>query len=317
MAARQLIDFAQNSRDPGGQILRQVRLIAGLGELKTRPASATPINGSISPHRSIEWTTMPLVDVKAVRRALSCTVNDVVLATVTGAVRKLMQRRQIDPSQLDFRVSSPVNLRPQRAEGEMGNHVSSWIVRLPLGHDDPLDQLKELRATTSDLKRSNQAAAVKVVTNMLEWLPFSTQSLSVGTINSIVTNVPGPQFPLYMLGAQVHEMIPFAPLIENVGLTIGVLSYDGAVHWGFNADSDRLPDLTDFRIDIQNSFQRLAEAAGVILGTARNFVPGADASQIESDAAQSPEAISKPEEVSEKSAKTTPKIQQPRLSRVI
>jgi WS/DGAT/MGAT family acyltransferase len=287
--------------------------------LKTRPASATPINGNIGPHRITEWATMSLVDMKAIRRALSCTVNDVVLTTVTGAVRDLMQRRQVDPSKLDFRVSSPVNLRKQRTEREMGNYVSSWVVRLPLGHDDPLDQLKELHTITSELKKSDQAAAVKVVTSLLEWLPFSTQSLSVGTMNAIVTNVPGPPFPLYMLGAQVLEMIPFGPLIENLGLTIAVLSYNGQVQWGINADADRLPDLKDFRIGLQSSFERLAEAAGVTLETAPSQVPGAESSQTQSDSApergpaSSSDEIS--EEICEKKAETVQKIQQPEVSR--
>jgi WS/DGAT/MGAT family acyltransferase len=264
-AARQVADFARQSPDPGREVLRQIQSIAGLASWKTRPASETPINGSIGPHRSLEWATMELADLKAVGRALSCTVNDVVLTTVTGALRKLMKRRQVDPDKLDFRVSAPVNVRPKRAEGDMGNHVSSWVVRLPLGKEEPLEQLKEIHTITNELKKSDQAAALKLVTNVLEWLPFSTQSLSVGTMNTIVTNVPGPPLPLYMLGAEVREMIPFVPLIENVGLTIGLVSYNGKVHWGFNADWDRLPDLIDFRIAIQSSFERLAQAAGVNL----------------------------------------------------
>jgi diacylglycerol O-acyltransferase len=266
--ARQIVDLARQTSDPSGEILRHVRSIAGLGSLKTHPASDTPINGNVGPHRFVEWAAMPLDDIKAVRHALSCTVNDVVLTTVTGAIRKLMQRRQIDPGTLDFRVSTPVNLRKNRSEGEMGNHVSSWIVRLPLDCDEPLEQLERLHEITSELKESDQAGTVETVTQLLNWLPFSTQSMSVGTMNSIVTNVPGPPFPLYMLGAQLRGMIPFAPLIENVGLTIGVLSYDGQVFWGFNADADRLPDLVDFRVGVENAFKRLAEAAGVKLGTA-------------------------------------------------
>lgn len=271
-AARQVIDFARESSDPGREVLRQVQSLTELAGWKTRPASETPINGSIGPHRSLEWVTMDLAAVKAVRRALSCTVNDVVLTTVTGAIRKLMKRRQVNPAELDFRVSAPVNVRRDRADGEMGNHVSSWVVRLPLDEEDPLEQLKALHATTDELKKSDQATALKLVTSVLDWLPFSTQSLSVGTMNTIVTNVPGPALPLYMLGAEVKQMIPFAPLIENVGLTIGVLSYNGNLAWGFNADWDRLPDLADFRIAIQNSFELLAEAAGMNLESSPKLI---------------------------------------------
>ena len=158
----------------------------------------------------------------------------------------------------------------------MGNHVSSWLVRLPLGREDPLTQLREIHALTKQLKESDQASAVKLATEALGWLPFSIQSLSVGTMNSIVTNVPGPPFPLYLLGAEAKQMIPYGPLLENVGLVIGVLSYNGKFTWGFNADYDRLPDLIDFRVAIENAFERLAAAAGVELGAAPELVAGAE-----------------------------------------
>jgi WS/DGAT/MGAT family acyltransferase len=272
--ARKVARFVRESEDPGAEIRRRVQALARLAESKTRPASPTPINGPIGPHRVIEWASMSLADVKAVRRSLKCTVNDVVLATVTGAVRKLMQRRQVNPDRLDFRVSTPVNVRQDRDRGQMGNRVSSWLVPLPLGLEDPLAQLREIHASTQELKQSNQASAVKLVTDALGWLPFSIQSLSVGTMNSIVTNVPGPPFPLYLLGAEAKQMIPYGPLLENVGLVIGVLSYNGRFTWGFNADYDRLPDLIDFRVAIENAFERLAAAAGVELGAAPELLAG-------------------------------------------
>jgi WS/DGAT/MGAT family acyltransferase len=265
-AARKLVDFARDSEDPAGEILRRARSIGRLATWKTNPASATPINGEVGLHRSVEWAAMSLADIKAVRRALSCSVNDIVLTIVTGAIRKLMQRRQVDPASLDFRVSAPVNVRRELRTGEMGNNVSSWVVRLPIDEEEPLAQLEELHRTTQALKESDDAAAVKAITEVLDWLPLDTQSLSVGTMNTIVTNVPGPPYPLYMLGAEVLQLIPFAPLLQNLGLTIGVISYNGQVLWGLNADMDLLPDLDDFRVAIQKSFVRLADAAGVHLG---------------------------------------------------
>jgi diacylglycerol O-acyltransferase len=271
--ARRIVNFARDCEDPGGEVRRHVQAFAKLAEMKTSPASSTPINGAIGPHRIVEWASMSLADVKAVRRALDCTVNDVVLTIVTGAVRRLMQRRQVDPRKLEFRISAPVNVRSDRERGEMGNRVSSWLVRLPVGREDPLTQLREIHASTKQLKESDQASAVKLATEALGWLPFSIQGLSVGTMNSIVTNVPGPPFPLYLLGAEAEQMIPFGPLMENVGLVVGVLSYNGRLLWGFNADYDRLPDLTDFRIAIENAFERLADAAGVQLGAVPELAP--------------------------------------------
>jgi len=290
-AARALVEFARDSEDPAGEILRRARSIGRLATWKTNPASATPINGEVGLHRSVEWASMPLADIKAVRRALSCSVNDIVLTIATGAIRKLMQRRQIDPATLDFRVSAPVNVRRELQTGEMGNNVSSWVVRLPIGEEDPLTQLQEVNRTTQALKDSGDAAAVKTITEVLDWLPLDTQSLSVGTMNSIVTNVPGPPIPLHMLGSEVLQMIPFAPLLQNLGLTMGVLSYNGQVLWGFNADMDLLPDLDDFRVAIEKSFARLAEAAGVRLGDAavRVAAPASDEAATPRQKAEIPE----------------------------
>jgi hypothetical protein len=100
----------------------------------------------------------------------------------------------------------------------------------------------------------------------LDLLGVSVQNLSVGTLSAIVTNVPGPPFPLYLLGARAQQMIPMAPLLENLGLSIGVLSYDGQMFWGFDADADRVPDLADFHSDIERAFERLAAATGVVPG---------------------------------------------------
>jgi len=301
------VNFIRETEDPGGEVRRRVQALARLAESKTRPASPTPINGPIGPHRIVEWSSMSLADVKAVRRSLKCTVNDVVLTTVTGAVRKLMQRRQLDPAKLDFRVSTPVNIRAKGDRGQMGNQVSSWLVRLPLDEEDPLAQLREVHALTEELKRSDQASAVKLITEALGWLPFSIQSLSVGTMNSIVTNVPGPPFPLYLLGAEVQQMIPYGPLLENVGLVIGVLSYNGRFLWGFNADYDRLPDLTDFRIAIENAFERLATAAGVELGSAPELAASAGEAASASD--------EKPRGAADAVAKETTAVRKPSPAR--
>jgi hypothetical protein len=232
---------------------------------------------------------MAFADVKALRRTLGCTVNDVVLTAVTGAIRGLMQRRQVNPVRLDFRVSTPVNVRRERGSQETGNYVSSWVVRLPLALEKPLDQLEAIRRTTSSLRETDEAGAVKFVIGMLDALGLSVQDLSVGTMNAIVTNVPGPPFPLYMLGAELRQMVPIAPLIENLGLSIGVLTYNGRLLWGFNADADRIPDLSDFRRAVQDAFARLAAAAGVRLGETPLLEAGS-APEVDLPAGESPEA---------------------------
>jgi WS/DGAT/MGAT family acyltransferase len=261
--ARDLVSFARENDHPLTELVTRFRAIGELlGWQFIRP-SDTPINGPVGPHRIFDWLTLPLEDVKAVRRALDCTVNDVVLTTVTGAFRDFMIRRQVRPEELDFRVSSPVNVRRDEDRGRLGNRVSTWVVPLPLGEADPLQQFAKLRATTLGLKDSHQALGTEVVLSILDGLSVAPPASAASrSINTIVTNVPGPQFPLYLLGAEMLECFPQAPLLENMGMTIGVLSYNGRMCFGMNADYDRIPDLADFVNLMQRSFQRLSDLAG-------------------------------------------------------
>ena len=112
-----------------------------------RPVSKTPINGDLSPHRRFDWLEMPLEEVKVVRRKLGCSLNDVVLATVAGAVGEFFRQRQVDPAVIDFRVSAPVSIRRDAERGKLGNRVSSWIVPLPVAELDPVQRVRALSYT--------------------------------------------------------------------------------------------------------------------------------------------------------------------------
>jgi len=252
------------NEDLGRELAEQARALAQMARFKLLPASETPLNGPIGPHRIFDWLELPLEEVRTVRRKQGCSLNDVVLATVTGAVREYLIGRQLRPERLDFRVSAPVNVRRNGDPDRLGNRVSSWIVRLPLGEADPLAQLREIHATTSALKQSNQAAGVELVTKLHEFVPFDIQGLSRGTQNLLVTNVPGPQFPLYLLGAKLLSLFAQPPLIDNIGLAISVLSYDGKLGFGFTGDLDRVPDLADFVRDLADASLRLKNAAGSV-----------------------------------------------------
>ena len=186
---------------------------------------------------------MSLEEVKAVRRHFGCTVNDLVLATVAGAVRSYLIRRRVDPNEIDFRVSAPVSVRRDEDKGKLGNHVSSWIVRLPIQEKDAVRRLESIHRVTDELKRSEQALGVQMLMAAAEWAPAQLLSLgsqsTSGPINMIVTNVPGPQIPLYMLGSKLVEMYPQVPLLANTGLGVALFSYNGRMCWGFNADPGR------------------------------------------------------------------------------
>ncbi|MDG2303200.1 MAG: wax ester/triacylglycerol synthase family O-acyltransferase [Candidatus Binatia bacterium] len=253
--------FATETEDLRTEVGIRLRALQELAGWAMRGASETPINGPVGPHRRFDWMTMPLNDIKAVRRALGCTVNDIVLATVSGAVRNYLLRRRVDPAELDFRTSAPVSVRKDEDKGKMGNNVSSWIIRLPIGEPDPIRRIEAIHETTQELKRSKQALGVEMMMAAAEWAPSSLLSLGAqaasGPINMIVTNVPGPQFPLYMLGAKLEAMFPVVPLLDNMGLGVALMSYDGKVCWGFNADYEMIPDLSSFVRLIGESFAEI------------------------------------------------------------
>lgn len=264
-ALRGLITIGTGTADLREEIATRARALTDLLGLAFSRSSETPLNGPLGPHRRVDWLTLPLADVKAVRRALDCTVNDVVLATVTGAVRHYLKRCGVGTCNIDFRVSAPVSMREASERGQMGNRVSTWIIRLPVEQDDPLEWVREIRETTRALKCSKQALGVEMMMKAAEYVPSSLMALGAraasAPINMIVTNVPGPQFPLYILGAKLLEMLPLVPLLEGTGLGIALFSYDGKLHVGLNAEYELVPDLGLFTALFAQSFMALSDQA--------------------------------------------------------
>ena len=262
-SVRGLLDAGRRSQL--GQALRGVVDLVASGIV---PASETPLNQAIGPHRRFDYFSQELSRVKEVKDKLGGTLNDVVLATVAGGVRAFLKRRRVDVSRLDFRVATPVSVRSSVDQEALGNRVSAWIFPLPLAQADPVKRLASIRATTKRLKESNQALGADLLSAVTEWtgttlLSLGTRLQVVGrTHNLVVTNVPGPQLPLYLLGAPLHEAYPIGPLFQQQALIVALFSYAGRLFWGLNADASRVPDLADLRRDLEASFRELAEAAG-------------------------------------------------------
>ena len=268
-AVRNLRAFTREAQDIRRELLTRVRAVADMLGTSLRAPSATPLNEPIGPHRRFDWLTMEIADIKAVRKALGGSLNDVVLTTVTGAVRKFMERRAVNPASLDFRVMAPVSVRTEDERGQLGNRVSAWFVPLPLDEPDPCKQLERISQKTAELKESKQAVGADALTKVADWTPSTLLSLGARNMtrllpfNLVVTNVPGPQIPLYMMGAKMIDSFPNVPLTDNLGLGIALFSYDGRICWGFNADYDLVPDLDAFVGFIEESFREIQRAAGI------------------------------------------------------
>ena len=181
---------------------------------------------------------MPLEELRLVRRLLGCSLNDLVLAIVTGAVRELFLRRHTSPESVDFQVTAPVSVRSEFEPGQMNSRLSNWILRLPIDQADPLEQVRALRAVTARLKESRRALGAELMLAAADWAPAFLLDLAARTLGRplpahlIVTNVPGPQRPLYMAGAEMLAAYPVVPLMPHTALAIGVLSYNGTLLLG-------------------------------------------------------------------------------------
>lgn len=272
-AVRDLRGFVREADDARQEVLVRLRAAAETLGASLRSASPTPLNRPIGPHRRFDWMTMDISEVKAVRRALGGSLNDVVLTIVTGAVRRYLERRGVRLRGLDFRVMAPVSVRATDQDGALGNRVSAWVLPLPLDEDDPRARLRRIAERTSELKDSRSAVGAEMLTQVAEWTPSNLLALGARNVtrllpfNLVVTNVPGPQVPMYMGGARMIEVFPHVPLAGNLGLGIALLSYDGRIHWGFNADYDVVPDLVDFVADTRDALAELLRAARPADGT--------------------------------------------------
>ncbi len=253
-------------RHPETALQRVESSVSALAEALTpamRPASRTPLNVEVGPHRRFDWLSMAVADFKNVKSVLGGTLNDAVLATVSGALRRFFTKRGIDPDTLDVRAMVPVSVRMADERGNLGNRVTEMIAPLPVHIDDAVARLDAVRATMSGLKESKQALGGEVLTAIAEW---TVPNLLVQAVrlaersrpyNLVVTNVPGPQIPLYFLGCPMLTTFPVVPLFHNMALVVGLFSYNGGLFWGLNADWEQVPDLHDFVIALEESFAEL------------------------------------------------------------
>jgi len=240
------------------------------------PAPPSPFNVDIGPHRRYTFLDADLARFKAIKDSLGGTLNDVVLASVTLALGRYLRRQGHDTKDLVLKAMVPVSVRATSQRGALGNQVAAMWAPLPVGVENPADCLREISRAMEDLKKSRQAVGAQVLTNLAGFAPPTILSQAARLqarqpfFNLVVTNVPGPQFPLYLLGRRLQVLYPVVPLARRQALGIAVMSYDGHLGFGLLADYDALPELESIVGDLKWAIGSLARAAGVRTGDARS-----------------------------------------------
>jgi len=251
----------ERSRMPAVWETRRVPLrgMLKLGGTMVRPRSDLFFNRKIGPQRTGRGLKVPLASFKALKDRYGCTVNDAVLAVVSEALHRwFVARGERVPEKV--RVFCPVSVRPDEGRGRLGNQISGMVFELPTSDLTIEERLKRIKVTTGDLKRTRQAVAADQLAGLAEWAP-PTLLVLAGRIMSTpqaganinVTNIPGPQFPLYTGGAQLLEVWPFAPLYPAMGLGVAIVSYNGDAYFGLTADPSIVADVEEFTRDLREA----------------------------------------------------------------
>jgi diacylglycerol O-acyltransferase len=259
------------------QAAEQLReVVAGLAALAgiVPPAPASSLNGAIGPHRRYAWATTTVDDIKRIRKSLGGTFNDVILAAITTGFRTLLERRGERTDRV-VRTLVPVSVRGRdvtgRAvgDGTYDNKVSAMFAELPVGVADPVERLRVVQEQLAGLKESKQAVAGEALTSLSGFAPPIL--LALGTriatkaaqrnVNTVTTNVPGPQVPMYVLGRRLRTALPYVPLGVQCRIGVAIFSYDGQVTFGVTGDYDTAPDIDVLCVGIEHGLRELLDAA--------------------------------------------------------
>lgn len=247
-----------------GNTIGTVRDIMEFGRAGIESAPPTSLNEKVGSHRRFEIVRSSLEAVKAIKTEHRCTVNDVVLAIAAGGLRRLLQSRGDDMTGLQLRVLVPVSVRRDSERMTFGNRVAGLFARLPVDEPDPLRRLLAVQDEMRQLKASHEPLGAEAIMRLADYAPPTLLSLAgrvmahASGINLTVTNVPGPQFPLYFLGGRLLEIFPYVPLAEQTDVGIAALSYNGQLNYGLTGDWDTAADLAVLADGIEKSLEELA-----------------------------------------------------------
>ena len=269
-AAQVATGTAGAATDPQALLGRAREVAQGVGEVAWAALNAppeTPFNVAPGPHRRVAVVRAGLDEMKAIKDALGGTVNDVVLTVVTGALAYFLQSRGRRTEDVELRACVPVSVRTEEQSGALGNQLTQILAPLPVGIEDPVARLRSVRDAMQGLKESKQALGAKAIAAAQDFAPptimaqASRMTFADRFYNLLVTNVPGPQFPLYLLGRRLDAMFPIAFLAGDRALAVAIMSYDGGMNFGLIGDYDALPDLDVIAEGIEGSLAELTAVA--------------------------------------------------------
>ena len=262
--ARAAVRGPQRALDETVRVARSIQSMFGADAIAPRTSLNT---AHVGRNRRFDGVRVSFDDVRTVRRAFGGTINDVVLAGVTGGLRRLFESRNEPVRDITLKALCPVSVRDDGERMQLGNRVSGMMVPLPVGIADPVDRLAEIRLATHDLKEREQAVGASFLLDLTHYAAPTLLGLAARVthrqpfVNLVVTNVPGPQVPLYCMGGRMLEAFPVVPLTRNLSIGIAILSYCGQLHIGLFVDRDAFPDLAVLSGALEDSFAELTKRA--------------------------------------------------------
>ncbi len=265
-AARGVRALFRRPRKVGAALIDGLESIGALARAGIS-APASPFNVEISPYRRFAWVQADLAGFKRIKAATGGTINDIVLAAVAGALGRYLRARGHATAELELKAMVPISVRTADEHGDLGNRVSAMYAPLPVGVEDPAERLRAVSLSMGDLKESKQAVGASILTGLADFAPptiigqAGRMQSRQRFFNMVVTNVPGPQFPLYLMGRELQAVFPMVPLAKKQAVCFGIMSYNGQINFGLIGDYDAMADIDSLARDLSESIAELVALA--------------------------------------------------------
>ena len=271
-----LLNFTQTmTRQPSPWLIPPSTLSnlnnTGMLQTATTPPALLPFNRPNTRERRLVWSVFSFAEARAIRAAVGGTVNDVVLTVLSGAISRYVKLHQQKVAGRTLRVMVPVSMRREEQRGALGNLVSVLPVELPLDIEEPLERMRFVIKKTGEMKTARVAEGINVFSALLGMVPASMQALlgsmassPIPVFNTVCTNVPGPQIPLYVTGKKMVAWYPYVPIGFNMGVGCAIMSYDQKLFFGLTSDTGVVPDVERLKEFLEEAFAELREAAKTV-----------------------------------------------------